>query len=93
MCLCKIKQKSFVFVYICAIVLPRSIKKNRIMTSRQLIKFRRERKWSQQRMADELGCSRGGIRRWEMSISHIPKYIALACSAITMHIEPFGDRW
>lgn len=62
------------------------------MTSLDLIRFRRDRKWSQQKCASELGCSRGAIRNWEMGRTSIPKSIALAIAARAFQLKPFGDK-
>jgi transcriptional regulator with XRE-family HTH domain len=46
--------------------------------------------WSRTEAAKQLGCSRNSLAAWESGASGIPKYIALACSALAMNIAPYG---
>jgi len=38
--------------------------------------------------ADALGCSRTSIRAWETGAHKIPRYIALACAALSWELRP-----
>ena len=62
------------------------------MTSLDLIRFRRDRKWSRRVCAQEIGCSKEAIANWEMGKTSIPVSIALACSARAFQLKPFGEK-
>lgn len=56
---------------------------------RLLINRGKERPLSERETAELLGCSRVAVRSW--SKNGAPKYIALACSAISHGLPPMGD--
>lgn len=39
--------------------------------------------------AEALGCSRGALLGWEAGRVPVPKYIALACAALALGIDPY----
>jgi len=42
--------------------------------------------------ADALGCSRTSIKAWETGGHKIPRYIALACTALDYDLVPIGMK-
>ena len=66
------------------------------MTSLDLIRFRRDRKWSRRVCAKEIGCSISAIISWEKGPDNggtaIPQSIALAVAARAFQLKPFGER-
>jgi len=64
------------------------------MTSKQLRQFRKEKKWSQDKMAKRIGVSRISIRKYEHlpPDDDVPLVIALACGSIAWGLPPFGER-
>lgn len=49
-------------------------------------------KLSQKAACKVLGCSNASIVRWEHGLSSIPRYVALACAAISHGLPPIGER-
>jgi transcriptional regulator with XRE-family HTH domain len=46
--------------------------------------------WSRAEAARQLGCARNSLAAWENGTAEIPKYIALACSALALNVAPYG---
>ena len=63
-----------------------------IMTSLELIQFRKRFKLNQQQTAKALGCSPKAIFNWERGITKIPHSISLAASAVAMGLPPYGEK-
>ena len=62
------------------------------MKPSQLIRFRRERGWSQQKMAESIGISRSSLVKYESlhESKQTPRSVDLACSCLAFHLPPFG---
>jgi transcriptional regulator with XRE-family HTH domain len=59
------------------------------MTAEGLEAFRRRQDWSQSELASRLGCDRKTLSRYLTGATvPIPKYIALACSALAESLPP-----
>lgn len=58
------------------------------MTPDSMIAWRKARGWSQQTLAEALGCSRRAITNWEGGTNAIPPYIALALAALAKKLKP-----
>jgi len=58
----------------------------------QLKKWRAQLRLSQDEAADKLGCSRRSLQHWESGKYAIPKYIAMAVSAVSMNLPPYGTK-
>ena len=61
------------------------------MTPRDLKLWRKSRGLSQVRAAELLGCSRRALQMWEAENNRIPKSIALAVSAVSRKLKPYGE--
>jgi len=61
------------------------------MTAAQLKAWRLQHKLSQAAAAAKLGCSRRSIQQWESGDNEIPKYIAMALSAVLFNLPAYGD--
>lgn len=59
------------------------------MTREAFLAWRKRMNYNQRQAAEALGCSLRSISNWESGAS-IPKYIALACSAVAMGWPPMG---
>jgi DNA-binding transcriptional regulator YiaG len=53
------------------------------MQAADLIAWRKRMKLSAAAAARELGCSRTSLKSWESGATRIPRYIGLACSALS----------
>ena len=62
------------------------------MTAAQLRKWRAALSLSQEEAASRLGCSRRSLQHWEAGKFPIPGYIAMAVSAVSMNLPPYGSR-
>lgn len=62
------------------------------MTAAELKKWRERLHLSQADAARQLGCSRRSLQNWESGKHDIPKYIAMAVSAVSMALPPYGSR-
>lgn len=60
------------------------------MTAAQLAKWRAQLKLSQAAAAKLIGCSRRSLQNWESGANAIPKNIAMAVSAASMGLPPYG---
>lgn len=59
------------------------------MTAKGLETFRRRQDWSKSELAARLGCDRKTLSRYlDGTTIPIPKYIALACSALAESLAP-----
>lgn len=58
------------------------------MTAQSLKDWRKRLGLSQTKAAEELGCGRRSLQQWESGANQIPKYIALACAAVSRGIKP-----
>lgn len=59
------------------------------MMPHQLAMWRRQQGLSQRAAAEALGCAKRSIVTWEGGKSEIPRYIALAASAIRAGLPPY----
>jgi transcriptional regulator with XRE-family HTH domain len=59
------------------------------MSPADLVRWRETMRFSQLSACRELGCSRGAYINWEKGTTKIPKYIALACAAISYSLPPW----
>lgn len=50
--------------------------------------WRDRHKLSRHAAAEQLGCSERSIRNWEGGVHMIPRYIALACAAVSHGLPP-----
>lgn len=62
------------------------------MTAADLKKWRLQRKISQEEAAQQIGCSRRSIQQWESGANPVPDYIAMAVSAVSMGLPPYGAK-
>lgn len=62
------------------------------MTPDDLIAWRKTLGLSQADAALKLGAGRRSIQQWESGQYDIPRYIALACSAIALNVPPYGEK-
>ncbi len=62
------------------------------MEKTTLIEWRKRLGMSQAAAAEKLGCGRRSLQRWEDGSQAIPRYIALACSAVSLNLIPYGDQ-
>lgn len=60
-------------------------------TGAALIAWRARMGFSQRDACEALGCSRGALGHWEQGTHKVPKYIGLACAALTFGAEPYGE--
>lgn len=60
------------------------------MKSCEFTEWRERLKMKKIDAASALGCSKNTITHYE-SGGRIPRYIALACSAIALNLPPYGD--
>jgi len=60
------------------------------MTAAFFIEWRERHGFTVVAAAASLGCSRRAIQSWEAGKTRIPKYIALACQAISNGLPPMG---
>lgn len=58
------------------------------MTGKQLRTWRKRMRLKVYEAADRLGVSRATYTRWEADPTPLPKYVGLACSAISMNLPP-----
>lgn len=58
------------------------------MTPASLKAWRARHKLSRRAAAEQLGCGERSIRNWEGGVNPIPRYIALACAAISNGLPP-----
>lgn len=62
------------------------------MTKDDLEAFRLRMKWNRSEMAGLLGCDRKTLNRYLTGETQpIPRYIALACSALAHGLPPIGE--
>ena len=61
------------------------------MTKIELLALRKKLNWTQYDAAKNLGCSVRSIVNWEIGTNKIPKYIALATSALLFNLPPYGS--
>ena len=54
--------------------------------------WREQMGYSQREAVKELGCSRRALDGWENDRHEVPRYIALAMSALTVDMPPFGSK-
>lgn len=63
------------------------------MTGSELKEWRKRFRYSQAKASEVLGCSRSALQGWEAEADrHIPKWAALAVSAVSMNLPPYGER-
>lgn len=62
------------------------------MTSAALRQWREQRGLTQAQAALQIGCSRRALQQWESGASAIPPYIAMAVSAVSMGLPPYGTK-
>lgn len=62
------------------------------MNASQLRKWRAQLGLSQDEAARRLGCSRRSLQNWESGKNSIPGYIAMAVSAVSMNLPPYGEK-
>ena len=62
------------------------------MTAAQLRQWRAQLKLSQGEAARRLGCSRRSLQHWETGKYAIPGSIAMAVSAVSMNLPPYGSK-
>jgi len=62
------------------------------MTAAQLREWRARLKLSQSEAALKIGCSRRSLQHWEAGKYPIPEYIAMAVSAVSMNLPPYGAK-
>jgi len=62
------------------------------MTAAQLRQWREQLKLTQGDAANKLGCSRRALQNWESGTQDIPSYIAMAASAVSMNLPPYGSK-
>jgi len=62
------------------------------MTAAQLRRWRQQLNLSQAEAANKLGCSRRSLQNWESGANAIPKYIAMAASAVSLNLLPYGSK-
>ena len=61
------------------------------MTGESLKAWRKRHKLNQTAAAATLGCSRTSIKNWESAPGReLPRYVALACAAISYGLEPMA---
>ena len=48
--------------------------------------------FTQAEAANHLGCSKRSIQNWEAGASDVPRYIALAMSAVIMNLPAYGKK-
>ena len=61
------------------------------LTEKTLADWRHRMGYSQREACEVLGCSREAWRGWESGTQKIPRYIGLACAALALGMQPFGD--
>ena len=61
------------------------------MTGTELKEWRKRLSLTQAGAAEAIGCGRRSIQQWEKGQYPIPRFIALACSAVSMNIAPYGS--
>jgi DNA-binding XRE family transcriptional regulator len=62
------------------------------MTGTDMTNWRQRFTWSRAEASRQLGCSRNSIIAWENGTAKIPRYIALACSALALNAPPYGQE-
>jgi len=62
------------------------------MTAAQLREWRKRMSFTQAEAANHLGCSKRSIQNWEAGASDVPRYIALAMSAVIMNLPAYGKK-
>jgi transcriptional regulator with XRE-family HTH domain len=62
------------------------------MTAAQLRQWREQLKLTQREAAERLGCSPRSLQNWEAGKQAIPGYIAMAASAVSMNLPPYGSK-
>jgi len=62
------------------------------MTTNDLATFRKRFHFNQRQCAEALGCSPRAIYNYENGLAPIPKYLALAASAVAMGLPEYGDK-
>jgi transcriptional regulator with XRE-family HTH domain len=61
------------------------------MTPTELEAFRKRMGWNRKRLGTELDISQDRLRRFLSGRVSIPRYIALACTALAMGDRPMGE--
>ncbi len=62
------------------------------MTPADLEAFRARMGWTRKRLGNELGIAQDRLRRFLVGRVPIPRYIALACSALFYGLFPFEEQ-
>ena len=62
------------------------------MNAEQLKKWRAQHNLTQEVAAQKIGCSKRSIQLWESGTNRIPDYIAMAVSAVSMNLPPYGAK-
>jgi transcriptional regulator with XRE-family HTH domain len=62
------------------------------MTPNELKDWRKKNGLSQAAAAAKLGCSRRGIQQWESGAYPVPKKVALAVTAVSADLPPYGKK-
>ncbi len=62
------------------------------MTAADLEAFRRTMGWNRKTLGNELGISQDRLRRFLSGDQPIPRYIALACSALAVGLPPLAQE-
>jgi transcriptional regulator with XRE-family HTH domain len=61
------------------------------MTGAELKAWRERHKMSLREASEALGCSKTSLMKWEAT-GGVPRYVALACTAISMGDRPMGSQ-
>lgn len=62
------------------------------VTKEALTKWRTNMGYDARDCAHELGCTQADWRAWESGAIKIPRYIGLACAALAMGMNPYGEQ-
>lgn len=62
------------------------------MTPKELKEWRKRMRFSQEKAAELIGCSKRAIQLWEAGKNKIPKYVAMAIAAIQFNLPPYGKK-
>lgn len=63
---------------------PKAEPKVQVVTGEMLTIWRERMGFSQRDACDALGCARGAWQNWEAGRRPVPRYIALACTALSV---------